>query len=244
MRTVKLTIEYDGTLYHGWQIQLGVITIQGVLQDRLARILGHPVCVHGAGRTDAGVHAKGQTAHFRTGNNLTPSVIMRALNALLPDDIAILEAEEMHSSFHAQFDAREKEYRYYLLFQSARSAFHCRYALLAPSTLDLDRMRATLAELEGTHDFFALSTASEEKESTVRTITKAVLTHEDPFVVITIRGEGFLHKMVRRIVGTLLDVGMGKFSAAQVAQILQTRDKNLAGPSVPPHGLFLMSVRY
>ena len=244
MRTVKLTIEYDGTLYHGWQVQSGVNTIQGILQERLARILGHPVCVHGAGRTDAGVHAKGQTAHFRTGNSLPAAVIMRALNALLPDDIVILEAEEMHSSFHAQFDAREKEYCYYLLHPPVRSAFHCRYALPAPSPLDLDRMRAALAELEGTHDFFALSTASGEKENTVRTITKAELTHEGPFLVITIRGEGFLHKMVRRIVGTLLEVGKRKISAAEVAQILQTRDKNLAGPSVPPHGLFLMSVRY
>jgi len=244
MRTVKLTIEYDGTLYHGWQVQLGVITIQGTLQECLSRLLGHPVCVHGSGRTDAGVHAKGQTAHFRTGNSLPPAVIMRALNALLPDDIAILEAEEMHSSFHAQFDAKEKEYCYYLFHQPKRSPLNCRYALHFPEPLDLDQMRATLVELEGTHDFFALSTASEEKENTIRTITKAELKDEDPFLIITIRGEGFLHKMVRRIVGTLLEVGIRKISAVQVAQILQTRDKNLAGPTVPPHGLFLMSVRY
>jgi len=169
---------------------------------------------------------------------------MRALNALLPDDIAILEAEEMHSSFHAQFDAKEKEYCYYLFHQPKRSPLNCRYALHFPEPLDLDQMRATLVELEGTHDFFALSTASEEKENTIRTITKAELKDEDPFLIITIRGEGFLHKMVRRIVGTLLEVGIRKISAVQVAQILQTRDKNLAGPTVPPHGLFLMSVRY
>jgi len=244
MRTVKLTIEYDGTLYHGWQVQSGVTTVQGILQERLALILGHPVCVHGAGRTDAGVHAKGQVAHFRTASRLPAAVIMRALNALLPDDIVVLEAEEMHSSFHAQFDAREKEYRYYLIHQPGRSVFYRHYALFVQGTLDLDQIRAALAELEGTHDFFALSTASGEKENTIRTITKAELKAEDPFLVITIRGEGFLHKMVRRIVGTLLEVGKRKISAAQVAQILQTRDKSLAGPSVPPYGLFLMSVRY
>ncbi|MEW5801949.1 MAG: tRNA pseudouridine(38-40) synthase TruA [bacterium] len=244
MRTVKLTIEYDGTLYHGWQVQPGLITIQGMLQDSLARLLGHKVCVYGAGRTDSGVHAKGQSAHFRTSSGLSPDVIMRALNSLLPDDIVIQKAEEMHPSFHAQFDAREKEYRYNIMYQSVPSVFYRRYALHVPVPLDVDEMRESLAEVEGTHDFFPLSTASEEKENTVRTITRAELALEEPFLIISIRGEGFLHKMVRRIVGTLLEVGKGKMPAGQMSQILQTRDKSLAGPSAPPHGLFLMSVQY
>ncbi|MEW6379871.1 MAG: tRNA pseudouridine(38-40) synthase TruA [bacterium] len=244
MRTIKLTIEYDGTLYHGWQVQPGLVTVQGILQDRLARILGHPVCVYGAGRTDAGVHAKGQTAHFLTESGHSSAVIMRALNALLPDDIVIHQAVDMHPTFHAQFDAKEKEYRYYLLRQPERSPFFRRYALFVPVPLDLERMRESLAEFVGTHDFFSFSTAGDEKENTVRTITCAELGQEGPLLVVIVRGEGFLHKMVRRIVGTLLEAGKGRITAEQIAQVLRTRDKRLAGPTAPPHGLFLMSVRY
>jgi len=244
VRTIKLTIEYDGTLYHGWQVQPGLVTIQGVVQDCLARILGHPVYVQGAGRTDAGVHAIGQTAHFRCESKHSSAVIMRALNALLPDDIVIRQAEDVHPSFHAQFDAKEKEYRYYLLCQPERSAFFRRYALFVPTPLDLDQMRNALARIVGRHDFFSFSTAGDERENTVRTITSADIGQEGHLVAITVRGEGFLHKMVRRIVGTLLEVGRGRMGADQITQILQARDKRLAGPSAPPHGLFLMSVRY
>jgi tRNA pseudouridine38-40 synthase len=244
MRNVKLTIEYDGTLYHGWQVQLGVTTVQGILQDRLSRILGHPVSIYGAGRTDAGVHAKGQVANFHTHSNLPADGLRRALNASVPSDIVIRQAEEVPPSFHAQFDARGKEYHYYLLNQPDRSAFHLRYALLVKGPLDLDQMRESLAQIKGKHDFFALSTASEDKESTVRTINKAELVQKEGFLVIVIQGNGFLHKMVRRIVGTLIEVGRRKISCAQIAEILKSRDKSLGGPSAPPHGLFLMSVHY
>ena len=244
LRTLKLTIEYDGTLYHGWQVQPGFKTIQGILQNRLSRILGHSVNVYGSGRTDAGVHAKGQVAHFHTPKTMPPQVFRRALNGTLPDDIAIRQVEEAPSSFHAQYSAKAKEYHYYLFNRPIRSPFSRNYALLVPALLDLDRMREALAHLEGSHDFFSLSVAPKAMKNTTRTLTKAELKQENNFLIIILEGNGFLHKMVRRIVGTLLEVGKHKISSSMIPEILQNRDKSLGGLSVPPYGLFLMSVKY
>jgi tRNA pseudouridine38-40 synthase len=244
VRTVKLTIEYDGTIYHGWQVQPGLTTIQGLLQDRLSRILGHRVHVYGSGRTDAGVHAKGQVAHFHTPTSLPPEVICRALNGSLPCDITIRRAEEAPPSFHAQYDAKGKEYHYYLFNQPIRCPFSRNYALLVRTPLDLDPMQEALTNLKGTHDFFSLSVASEDMKNTVRTLRKAELIQKDNFLVIILEGNGFLHKMVRRIVGTLIGVGRHKIPSSIIPEILQNRDKSLGGLSVPPNGLFLMSVKY
>ena len=244
MRTFKLIVAYEGTSYHGWQIQPGLSTIQGIMQTQLARILGHPVKVYGAGRTDAGVHAEGQVAHFRTSKAMEGKVLGRALNAGLPRDIVIRHIEEVSPAFHAQFDAKGKEYRYYLFNHPVMSPFYRRYSLFVPIPLDLDRMREALSHLIGTHDFYSLSVASEDKENTVRTITKAELIQEKDFLIITLEGNGFLHKMVRRIVGTMLEVGKQKIPGGTIPDILKTRDKRLSGGSVPPNGLFLVSVRY
>jgi tRNA pseudouridine38-40 synthase len=244
MPTFKLIVAYDGTQYHGWQIQPGLPTIQELLQKHLARILGHRVGVYGAGRTDAGVHAKGQTAHFRTSRAMEIKVLGRALNATLPHDIVIRKIEEVSPDFHAQFDAKGKEYRYYLFNHPVRSPFYRKYSLFVPISLDLDHMREALSHLVGTHDFYSLSVASEDKENTVRTITRAELIQEGDLLTIILEGNGFLHKMVRRIVGTILEVGRQKMSAGTIPDILKTRDKRLSGGSAPPNGLFLVSVRY
>ena len=244
MRTIKLTIEYDGTLYHGWQVQPGFTTIQGLLQDRLGRILGHLVHVYGSGRTDAGVHAKGQVAHFHTPKTLPPDVIRRALNGSLPYDIAIRQAEEAPPSFHAQYDATGKEYHYYLCNQSIRCPFSRNYALLVQAPLDLDPMKEALTYMKGTHDFFPLSVASEDMKNTIRTLRKAELIQKNGFLVVILEGNGFLHKMVRRIVGTLIGVGRHKIPSSIIPEILQNRDKSMGGLSVHTNGLFLMSVKY
>lgn len=244
MRTLKLTIAYDGTLYHGWQVQPGFKTIQGIIQDRLGRILGHQANVYGSGRTDAGVHAKGQVAHFRTLKTLPPEVLRRALNGTLPADIAIRQVEEAPASFHAQYNAKGKKYHYYLYNQPIRSPFFRNYALRVPVFLDLDHMQEALIHLKGTHDFFSLSVASEDMKNTIRTLTKAELKQENDLLIIILEGNGFLHKMVRRIVGTLIEVGKHKITSGMIPEILQNRDKSLGGLSVPPYGLFLMSVKY
>lgn len=244
MRNFKLTIAYDGTSYHGWQTQPGLITIQGIMEDTLAKIIGHKVVVCGAGRTDAGVHAKGQVAHFHADTNHSLEILARALNATLPSDIAIIKIEEVPSSFHAQFDALGKEYRYYIFNQPVRSPFVGKSSLWVSTGLDVEAMREALSLMVGTHDFYSLSVVSEEKKNTIRTISRAEIKSEGDYLLVIIEGDGFLHKMVRRIVGTLLAIGKHKISSDRIPKILQSHNKQLGGKSVPGQGLFLMSVKY
>ena len=157
MHTIKLTIEYDGTNYHGWQIQPGFTTIQGIFQESLSKILGKATKIYGAGRTDAGVHARGQVAHFYLQKYFPLEILHRAINATIPNDLVVRKIEEVPSSFHAQYSAKGKEYRYYILNQSVRSAFYKKHALFIPFVLDCDQMKEALSHLVGTHDFFALS---------------------------------------------------------------------------------------
>jgi tRNA pseudouridine38-40 synthase len=249
MHYFKLTIAYDGTDFHGWQIQSNKPTIQGEIVNVLRRITQESVIVHGAGRTDAGVHALGQVGSFRTQSALSAREFQRALNALLPPTIRIVNAEEVGPDFNARWSARGKTYRYRLYRGKVVPPMIWRYVLHYPFPLDEDAMRDAAARFAGTHDFasFAASTGSEEDDkerSTEREIysTELVRSADDEELIFTVRGRSFLRYMVRKMVGTLLDVGRGKLKPEDVDRLYELKDRSKSGPTVPPQGLCMVSV--
>jgi tRNA pseudouridine38-40 synthase len=244
MRRFKLILEYDGTSYHGWQVQPGLSTIQGILQDRLAALVGSPVAVTGAGRTDAGVHALGQVASFIADTRLNAVTVRRALNAHLPSDIVVRQAEEVPQGFDACRSARARTYRYTLLRRDAPSAWLGRHTLHVPFPLDLEPMAQATKTLVGTHDFSTFRAGGCTAVTPVRAVREAAWYREDDLWHFTITANGFLHHMVRILVGTLLEVGRGKRSPADMEALLAARNRRLAGKTAPPHGLCLFHVQY
>jgi tRNA pseudouridine38-40 synthase len=249
MRYFKLTIAYDGTDFHGWQIQSNKPTIQGEIVNVLRRITQENVQLHGAGRTDAGVHALGQVGSFRTQSPLAAGEFQRALNALLPPTIRIVEAEEVGPDFNARWSARGKIYRYRLYRGKVVPPMLWRYVLHYPFPLDEDAMRDASTHFIGMHDFasFAASTGSEEDDkerSTEREIysTEFVRSPDGEELVFTVRGRSFLRYMVRKMVGTLLDVGRGKLTPDDIDRLYVLRDRSKSGPTVPPQGLCMVAV--
>lgn len=245
-RNIKLVVAYDGTRYHGWQRQIaGVDSVQERLEWAAVRVLGHPVHVHGAGRTDAGVHAAGQVANFRTTClNIPVDNLRRAINSKLPSDIAVLSAKPVSYSFHASGSATGKTYRYRIYTAQTRSVTLANCAYHYWQELDVDRMAAAGRRLLGTHDFRGLAFSAEKRENTVRTITGYAVSRVDQEIQIHVSGDGFLYKMVRNLAGTLLEIGRGHWEADRVDQILATRDRTYAGPTLPPNGLCMMAVYY
>lgn len=258
IRTVKLTLAYDGSAYVGWQRQANGPSIQAALESAVTDIEGGPATVVGAGRTDAGVHALGQVASVRLTNPIATDALGRALNAALPRDIRVVAAEEAHASFHARFDAVAKVYRYRLLHGSVASPFESRHGWFVGGALDLDRMVEGAGALIGEHDFAAFQATGSDVVTTVRTVHALTVRrssgedvpgsigwHEkQPLSVVEIRGSGFLRHMVRIIVGTLVEVGLGRRPAAAVGEALRSRARAAAGPTAPSHGLFLVRVEY
>lgn len=244
MPTFKITVEYDGTNYHGWQIQPTLPTIQGTLEATIRTVAQQDVAVTGAGRTDAGVHALGQVAHFSTTARLTAAEWNRALNGLLPPDVAVLAVEEVPETFHARFSAKSKLYRYRLLTRVHRSALSRSKILHYPYPLDLDAMEAAARALIGTHDFSSFQGSPTDTENPVCTITKLTVDRFGDEVIFEVEANRFLKQMVRAIVGTLLEVGRGKLKAGEIAGILAARDRTKAGPTAPAHGLYLVKVDY
>jgi tRNA pseudouridine38-40 synthase len=249
MRYFKLIIAYDGTDFHGWQMQSNKPTIQGEIINVLRRITEENVQLHGAGRTDAGVHALGQIGSFRTQSTLSASEFQRALNALLPPTIRIVAAEEVGPDFNARWSARGKIYRYRLYRGKVVPPMLWRYVLHYPFPLDEAAMRDAAARFVGMHDFasFAASTGSEEDDkerSTEREIyaTELLRSADDEELVFTVRGRSFLRYMVRKIVGTLLDVGRGKLKPDDIDRLYELKDRSKSGPTVPPQGLCMVSV--
>ena len=247
LRIIKLTIAYDGTAYAGWQRQTGVDTVQARLEAALAEIEGRAVTVHGAGRTDAGVHAWGQVASFKLEHGIDTHSLSLALNTKLPDDIRIREVRTMPASFHARFLARRKSYRYRINRTPVANPMERRFAWHVADVLDLGAMREAGAILIGQHDFAAFQTAA--TDATVRTTVRTVFgfsigPEADDIVMIEVVGDGFLRYMVRTIVGTLVEVGLGRRSVGDMAEILTSRTRDRAGQTAPPRGLFLMSVDY
>jgi tRNA pseudouridine38-40 synthase len=247
MRTLKLTMQYDGTDYVGWQRQPQGLSIQGLIEDALAPIEGRAVTVYGAGRTDAGVHALGQVASATVSNGLDPATLARALNAVLPASVRVLVVEEMEPGFHARFSARAKIYEYRIVNAPLVSAFLHRYVWHVPQPLDLEAMRVAAGPLTGTHDFAAFQGAGSGVASTVRTILDLNLEDGGGFdrpVVLRITGDGFLRHMIRNVAGSLVEVGSGRWDPGRLLAILDSRDRTQAGPTAPAQGLFLASVTY
>jgi tRNA pseudouridine38-40 synthase len=247
MRTIKLTLQYDGTDYVGWQRQENGASIQGVLEDALGPFEGAAVTVHGAGRTDSGVHAIGQVASVRLASGIECMVLARALNAVLPPDVRVLGAEEMPEGFHARFSSTGKIYEYRILNAPVVSPFVRRYVWHVVPPLDIAAMREGASALVGRHDFAAFQGAGSTVHATERTI-RAIDCQDgggdDLPIVMRIEGDGFLRHMVRNIVGTLVEVGLGRWPAGRVADILASGDRNLAGATAPGKGLFLVRVLY
>ena len=255
MKNIKLLIEYDGANYHGWQRQKNHTTLQEIIEDRLLRITGEDASLISASRTDAGVHAIGQVASFRTNSNLEPTTLQRALNATLPEDIRILNAGETAEAFHPRYDALGKSYFYIIANTNFSSAFLYRYAWRVPYTLDLDEMKKAGDSLLGRHDFSAFRGAGCRAKSTVREITSLSIEKissidfmtakiNGNFIKITVEATAFLRHMVRNIVGTLVEVGRGEMTLISVSEAIKLKDRKKTGPTAPAHGLFLEKVSY
>ncbi|HYL86291.1 MAG TPA: tRNA pseudouridine(38-40) synthase TruA [Candidatus Angelobacter sp.] len=251
MRYFKLTIAYDGTDFHGWQIQANKPTIQGEIVQVLEQLTQERVILHGAGRTDAGVHALGQVASFRTSSALSAEEFQRALNALLPVTIRIVAAEEVGPDFNARWSSCGKTYRYRLYRGKVVPPMLWRYVLHYPFPLDEDAMRDAAARFVGTHDFtsFAASTGSEDDDkerSMEREIysTELERSPDNEELVFTIKGRSFLRYMVRKMVGTLLDVGRGRLTPADIDRLYELKDRSKSGPTVPPQGLVMVEVQH
>jgi tRNA pseudouridine38-40 synthase len=243
-RNIKLTIAYDGTAYHGLQRQAGHITIQEVLEDRLPLIFGHGLSISAAGRTDAGVHALGQVASFRTEGRIPIANILPAAKSALPQDIAVLAAEEAGAEFHARYSAKGKEYLYKIAEKKSADPFLARYAWLMECGLDLPSMLEAAEALLGKQDFSTFRAAGGKPGDPERTVWQARFRREGACLLFAIRGDGFLYHMVRNIVGTLVEVGKGKMTPQAFREALLAKDRRQAGKTAPPQGLYLSQVFY
>jgi tRNA pseudouridine38-40 synthase len=244
-RRYRLVLAYDGTDFFGWQYQPGCRTVQGAVESALAKLTGGTVRVHSCGRTDAGVHAAGQTAHFDLVRPWESAALLKGLNALLPDDVRILKLARARPAFHSRYDAKGKEYRYTVWNAPVESPLHRRQALFIRTPLDLDAMRRAAALLEGTHDFAAFS-ANPHREigGTVRTLHRLAVTRRGPLVTVSAIGDGFLYKMVRSLAGHLLRVGRGAVPAEETLPILESRQRTARVETAAARGLCLWRVFY
>jgi tRNA pseudouridine38-40 synthase len=241
----RLVLEYDGTDFAGWQSQReGQRTVQATLEAALAHVCGAPVGVVGAGRTDAGVHAEGQVASARCETRLDAETLQRALNAVLPRDVAVREVAVAADSFHARRDALSKRYVYRIWNAPVRAPLRERISLWVPVALDVGAMREAALALVGTHDFASFQAAGSSAQSTVRALTTVALERAGAELACSFEGPGFLRHMVRNLVGTLLEVGRGRRPPDSIAPLLAARDRTLAGPTAPPHGLTLVRVEH
>jgi tRNA pseudouridine38-40 synthase len=245
MRNIKLIIEYDGSDYVGWQVQAKGSTIQGTLEEKLTLLTGEKVHLIGSGRTDAGAHALGQVANFTTESELAVHTLRKALNSLLPSDIAIRKVEETGEDFNARGSARSKVYEYRILNREIRSVFHREYAWHIPQRLKLGEMKKAGQILIGEHDFSSFRSVGTPTKTAIRKVFRLEWKrNKEGLLLLEIEATGFLKQMVRAIVGTLVEVGKGKIGLKEFREILDSRERSLAGPTAPARGLFLKEVRY
>ncbi len=245
MQNFKLVIEYDGTRFFGWQRQADKPTIQAALESVLSIILNQEIRIHGSGRTDAGVHARGQVAHFHADTRLTPEAIKKGVNSMMRHPVVVMACDTVPQDFHAQYWVKSKEYRYYILNRREPSAIGSDYVWHVNRPLDMDAMNKCAEHLVGAHDFKAFENTGSPRSSTVRQVFEATWQKDgENILVFRISASGFLKNMVRNIVGTLKDAGAGKLSEQQFCQVLSSCDRTLAGATAPARGLFLHQVIY
>lgn len=244
MAKLLLTICYDGTRFHGWQVQPNGITVQETLQDAVEQITGVRAPVTGCSRTDAGVHARKFCCTTDAPEKLTPDALCKALNGVLPPDVAVLSASPVPETFHPRYNARGKRYVYYIWNGAARDPFRRPYSLHLRSPLDAEHMHEIAQLFIGTHDFTAFCSAGGSVQDKVRTITRSAVERQGDLVTYTVEADGFLYNMVRILVGTLLDVESGRLTAADVRRALDEGDRAAAGATAPPQGLFLEDIWY
>jgi tRNA pseudouridine38-40 synthase len=244
-RNIRLLLEYDGTRYHGWQRQADTATIQQTLEEALERLTGEKVVLIGSGRTDAGVHARGQVANFRTNSAIPLKAFHKGLNSLLPKDIVVLSAFEAEPSFHARKSARAKTYEYRILNRPNRSPLSHHYSWWIAEPLDLAAMAGAAAFLPGEHDFTAFRASGSDNLNPVRRVLAAEWrNHPGGWLSFTLTATGFLRGMVRSLVGTMVEVGRGKAPATRLSDLLASHARHQAGPTAPPQGLYLVEVFY
>ena len=245
LKNFKIIIEYDGTRYHGWQRQADDRTIQQEIENALSTMTAGRITLYGSGRTDAGVHAFGQVANFLCQTDLSAAVFQKGLNSILPDDIVIKDCRLVGEEFHARYDVKSKIYHYRIINRNLPPAIGRQYAWFIRRKLDPAAMRSAISHIIGSHDFKSFEGTGSPRSHTTRSIMAAdLIEQEDGAVIFGIEADGFLRYMVRNIVGTLVDVGLGKTSPAKIQQILESKDRTKAGATAPPRGLCLMEVKY
>jgi len=246
MRNIKLIVEYDGKNFAGWQSQPGKTSIQSEIIKAIKEVTGEDVELNASGRTDAGVHALGQVANFKTNTKIKTEKIPYAINSKLPNSIVIKSAEEVDERFHSRYNCQGKTYKYVINNNEFPSALNRYREFHMPEKLDYKSMKKATKMFEGTHDFAGFkSSGGAPKKTTVRTIKKAeIAQNDDGRIEITLTGDGFLYNMVRIIAGTIVDVGLGKINVEDIPNIIESKDRKRAGKTLPPHGLYLMAVYY
>jgi len=245
VRNIKITIEYDGTRYNGWQTQKNGSGIQEILTNAIHQVCKDVTKINGAGRTDAGVHAMGQTASFSTECKIPVNKLAAAVNVFLPKDIVIKNAEEVSKDFHARYSAKGKKYMYIVNNSSSRSALNFYREYNFPYELDYKKIKRACEIFEGTHDFRGFMASGSSVKDTIRTISKIqVKKRDDGRIIFNFTGDGFLYNMVRILVGTLLEVGLGKINVEELKSIIASKDRTKAGKTVPAQGLYLVEVYY
>lgn len=244
MRRIRTIIAYDGTDYVGWQTQNNGIAVQEVIEKAIYEVTGQRTSLQGSGRTDSGVHARAQVAHFDTDVRMAADKFAIALNTHLPADIRVLYSEETTPEFHARFSAKEKQYRYFVQTGAHADVFTRKYALHAYMPLDLDVINEAAALVVGTHDFSAFMSTGREVETAIRTVSLSQWEKQGKFLVYSVQGNGFLYNMVRILVGTMLGMGSGRIPVDSMAKALSSLCRRDAGPTAPAHGLVLWRVKY
>lgn len=244
MRNIKLTIEYDGKCYNGWQKQPNKLNIQGEIERAIYNITKEEVDLIGSGRTDAGVHALGQVANFKTNSQISIEKLPLAINSQLKNSIVIKEAEEVNERFHSRYNAKRKTYRYIINNSKCGTAIYRNLEYSYPFKLDAEKMKQASKYFEREHDFKAFKSSGTSSKNSVRTIYKAIVKQEGEKIIIELTGNGFLYNMVRIISGTLLDVGLGKIQPEEIPEMIESKDRQRAGKTLPAHGLYLVEVKY
>ena len=241
----KMIISYDGTKYGGWQVQPNTLSIQALIQDGLKTILQSSTPITASGRTDAGVHALGQVAHFISDKEFDTRSLLYSLNGILPRDIRIHEILPVADNFHARYSVKKKIYRYHIHLSPIQDPFRFLYSLHIRTPIDLDLLKASLPLFVGTHNFMAFRSAGCASKNTTKTLYRLEMHHEgDENIYLEFEGDGFLYKMIRNIVGTLLEIAQNKRPLSTIPQLFADKDRRLSGPTAPPKGLFLYQVKY